>query len=151
MKHLLKTAAVGLLGLATLMPAAYAAPAPQHRRPPRVVFSGGVYRPVYRPAPYWYYRAYDPFWDPFWSSSFYAPAPRPTTGELKIKDPGKNVNLYIDGGLVGPAHKFKKTDLTPGRHDVELRNADGVTVYRQTVTVVLGKTTELRPFPEARG
>jgi hypothetical protein len=110
------------------------------------VIRGGFYRP----APFWYYRAYDPFWDPWWGSSYYyAPAPRPTTGELKLKDPGKNVTLYIDGGLVGPADKFKKTDLPPGQHKVELRNADGETTFRQTVTVVLGKTVELRPSPEA--
>ncbi len=46
---------------------------------------------------------------------------------------------------MGPAQHNKKITLTPGNHDVELRHADGSTVYRQTVDVISGKTTELGP------
>jgi hypothetical protein len=130
MRGLWKLSAVALLGLATIVPAASAAPF--HGRGPRVVVRGGF---VYGPA--W---GYGPYYDPYWGAVGYSV---PTTGDLKIKTPVKDASVFIDGGYVGLAGKVKEVPLVPGTHNLEMKAPDGSTIFQQDVGVVLGKTTEI--------
>jgi hypothetical protein len=101
----------------------------------RVVFGPRV---VIGPAfgyvgPNWYYPYYGP-----------AYALEPAKGELKIDTHLKDASVYVDGGFVGPISKFKKFDLKPGNHEIELRDASGGMIFQQRVQILLGRTTEVR-------
>jgi len=141
MTRLWKASAVAILGVAMLAPVMPVNAAPAHRRG-HIVVRGGFGSPFF---PGFYFRSYDPFWDPYWNSRVVYSAPRPATGELKIKDPMKNASLYIDGGFVGQASKFKNVQLSPGIHRIELRSPSGMTIFQERVNIVLGKTIEIRP------
>jgi len=65
-------------------------------------------------------------------------------GYVKIKTDRKDASVYIDGGFADKVEKAKKFALRPGNHDIELRDSDGRTLYREKVAVTIGKTTELR-------
>ncbi len=67
-------------------------------------------------------------------------------GYVKIKgDRGqKDASVYVDGGFADKLDKAKKFALRPGNHDVELRDSDGRTFFRERVAVIVGKTTELK-------
>ena len=52
--------------------------------------------------------------------------------------------VYIDGGYAAEIRKDKKFTLRPGNHEIELRDSDGQTVYRENVAVIVGKTTKLQ-------
>jgi hypothetical protein len=95
-------------------------------------------------------RVFDPFfYDPF----FYYPYPYtyPYPGDymsehfgyVKIKTDLKDAKLYVDGGFAARIEKAKKFALRPGNHDIELRDSDGRTLFRERVAVLVGKTTEL--------
>jgi len=98
-------------------------------------------RVVIRPYSYW-----GPGWYGYWGTPYYyGPAYAvPNTGEVKIDTHLKDALLYVDGGYVGPVNKFKKFDLRPGPHDLEIRDASGNTIYKERVDVLLNKTTEIR-------
>lgn len=94
------------------------------------------------------YRFYGPGWYGYWGPGWYprpAYAIGPATGEVKIDTHMKNASVYVDGGYVGPIDKFKKFQLVPGNHDVELRDLSGQTIMKQRVQVILDKTVEIRP------
>jgi len=89
-------------------------------------------------------RVFDPFFAypyPYAYSPDYMSA---NFGYVKIKTDGKDASVYIDGGFADKVEKAKKFALRPGNHDIELRDSDGRTLYKERVAVTVGKTTELR-------
>ena len=121
---------------------------PRFVRPYVRPYAPVIVRPyVVRPYPYFYY-GYGPGWYGYnWGPGWYYPSRQAATGEVKIDTHLKNASIYVDGGYVGPIEKFKKFDLTPGNHEIELRDVSGQTILRETVQVLVGKTVEIR-MPE---
>jgi hypothetical protein len=64
-------------------------------------------------------------------------------GYVKIKTDRKDASVYVDGGFADKVEKAKKFALRPGNHNIELRDSDGRTLYKEQVAVLVGKTTEL--------
>jgi len=64
-------------------------------------------------------------------------------GEVKIDTHRKDLAVYIDGGYAAEIRKHKKFTLRPGNHEIELRNSDNVTIYREQVAVTVGQTIKL--------
>ena len=89
-----------------------------------------------------------PFFGPFYPFYGYYPYPpsymAENFGEVKIETHQKDAKVYIDGGYAARIKEAKKFALRPGNHDIELRDSDGRTLYREKVAVTVGKTTELR-------
>ncbi len=113
------------------------------RLAPRAIVRG--YAPVIvRPFGY-----YGPGWYGYWGPDWYYPrlgySVGPATGEVKIDTHLKDASVYVDAGYVGPVDKFKKFRLTPGNHDIELRDRSGQTILKERVQVILDKTVEIRP------
>jgi hypothetical protein len=67
------------------------------------------------------------------------PVPRPNTGEVKIKTNDKDLSIYVDGGYAGITAKMKHFDLSPGNHDIELREPSGRTILNERVQVIVGR------------
>jgi hypothetical protein len=114
--------------------------------PRRPATRGGETEPPVIVRPYYY----GPGWTGYWGSGWYAPwrpayAVGPSTGEVKIDTHLRNASVYVDRGYVGPIDKFKKFHLTPGNHDIELRDLSGETLFKERVQVILNKTIELKP------
>jgi|SRR5947209_18354704 len=65
-------------------------------------------------------------------------------GYVKIKTDRKDASVFVDGGFADRVDKAKKFALRPGNHEIELRDSDGRTLYKQQIAVLVGKTTELR-------
>jgi len=65
-------------------------------------------------------------------------------GYVKIKTDRKDASVFVDGGFADKVEKAKKFALRPGNHEIELRDSDGRTLYKQQIAVIVGKTTELR-------
>lgn len=105
------------------------APAPQ--APPRVV----VVEPI---------RVFDPYFDYPYPYAYEPDYMASNFGYVKIKTDVKDAAVYIDGGYADRIDKAKKFALRPGTHDIELRDSDGRTLYRERVAVIVGKTTELK-------
>jgi hypothetical protein len=94
--------------------------------------------------PYYGYGGwYEPYWG--WGPSYYSGYPYVRSGEVKIVTPAKDAIIYVDGGYAGVTGKLKKFTLTPGNHNIELRDPSGKTYYQQRVHVILGKTVEIHP------
>lgn len=87
------------------------------------------------------------FFDPFFPYYGYYPYPpaymAANYGEVKIKTHQKDAKVYIDGGYAARIREASKFALRPGNHEIELRNSDGVTFYRERVAVTVGHTTKL--------
>src|SRR5690349_13574694 len=64
-------------------------------------------------------------------------------GYVKIKTDRNDASVYVDGGFADKVEKAKKFALRPGNHNIELRDSDGRTLYKEQVAVIVGKTTEL--------
>jgi hypothetical protein len=64
-------------------------------------------------------------------------------GYVKIKTDRKDASVYVDGGFADKVEKAKKFALRPGNHNIELKDSDGRTLYKEQVAVIVGKTTEL--------
>jgi hypothetical protein len=64
-------------------------------------------------------------------------------GYVKIKTDRKDASVFVDGGFADKIEKAKKFALRPGNHNIELRDSDGRTLYKEQVAVLVGKTTEL--------
>ncbi len=138
-----KTLGIALFGTVLAAPSA-SAQVIVAARPlaPQVVVGPRVY---VRPYGYWGpgWGAY--YWGPgYWGPGYYGYG-YPQTGEVKIDTHLKDTAVYVDGGYVGPVGKFKKFWLAPGKHDVELRDLSGHSIYNQHIEVILNKTVELRP------
>jgi hypothetical protein len=88
--------------------------------------------------------------DPFWAYPYPYPYPYPPDymaqnfGYVKIKTDLKDASVYVDGGFANKIDKAKKFALRPGTHNIELRDSDGRTVFKERIAVLVGKTTELR-------
>jgi hypothetical protein len=102
-------------------------------------------RIVVRTYPY-YYSGYYPgfYYGPRWYYPGQVYVARPNAGEVKIDTHMKNGSIYVDGGYAGLTTKLKHFSLTPGAHNVEVRDAVGNVIYNQRVQVLLGQTTEIR-------
>ena len=107
----------------------------------RVVVGPRVVVRSYAPFGWYGYGYYGPGWV---YPAYPVYALRPNTGEVKINTDMKDASLYIDGGFVGPVRKFKKVELRPGNHDIELRDASGDRLFDKRVQVIVGKSVELR-------
>ena len=95
-----------------------------------------IVRPYYGWGPGWY----------GWYGPWYGPAyvvPSRPTGEVKLVTRMKEASVYVDGGYAGVAGKLKHFDLSPGNHNIELRDTAGETLFHQQVQVIRDKTTEI--------
>jgi hypothetical protein len=102
-------------------------------------YGGGWYGPGWGWGPGWYGPGYA------WAGPGYYYGP--SAGKVKIVTPDKNAGVYVDGGFVGPIAQAKKFPLSPGNHDVELRDLNGHTLFHERVDVIPGRTTEVRTNP----
>src|ERR1041385_9568382 len=61
------------------------------------------------------YSNWGPYWGgPYWGG-WYGPAYYPeTTGDIKIKTKNKTALVYLDGGYLGPVHKYDQLTVEPG-------------------------------------
>jgi hypothetical protein len=108
-----------------------AAQVPAAQQPPhRVVFVEPV-------------RVFDPFFDYPYPYTYAPEYMSENFGYVKIKTDKEDASVFVDGGFADPIKKAKKFALRPGTHDIELRDSDGRTIFRQRVAVLVGKTTEL--------
>ena len=89
-------------------------------------------------------RVYDPFYDYPYAYVYEPEYMQSNFGYVKIDTKDKGASVYIDGGFADKIGKAKKFALRPGRHDVELRDSDGRTIYRERVAITPGRTTELK-------
>jgi hypothetical protein len=105
-----------------------AAPAPQPNQ--RVV----VVEPI---------RVFDPFYDYPYPYAYPPDYMSANFGYVKIKTDRKDASVYVDGGFADRVEKAKKFALRPGTHDIELRDSDGRTLFRERIAVIVDKTTEL--------
>jgi hypothetical protein len=55
----------------------------------------------------------------------------------------KDASVYVDGGYAGVAGKLKHFDLSPGNHNIELRDTAGQSLFHQQIQVIRDKTTEI--------
>src|ERR1044071_1359626 len=110
-------------------PAAAPAPAPQSRQ--RVV----IVEPI---------RVFDPYFDYPYPYAYAPDYMAENFGYVKIKTESKDASVYVDGGFADKIEKAKKFALRPGNHDIELRDSDGRTLFKERVQVLVGKTTELK-------
>jgi hypothetical protein len=94
-------------------------------------------------APFGWYGYYGPGLYPDYG--YYSYGLRPATGQIKIDTHMKDGSVYVDGGYVGPIDKFKKFDLSPGNHDIELRDGAGHSIFSQRIQVIVNKSVEIKP------
>ena len=88
-------------------------------------------------------RVFDPFFDYPYPYAYEPDYMAANFGYVKIKTDRKDASVYVDGGFADKIEKAKKFALRPGNHDIELRDSDGRTLFRERVAVLVGKTTEL--------
>ena len=106
-------------------------PAPMAQRPaqPQVV----VVEPI---------RVFDPFFTYPYPYAYPPDYMAANFGYVKIKTDRKDASVFVDGGFADKVKKAKKFALRPGNHEIELRDSDGRTLYKELVAVIVGKTTE---------
>lgn len=93
------------------------------------------------------FRSYpDPFFNGYYGYPYRYPAYAPveTVGYVKLDTQLKNAMVYVDGGYAGRAGKLKKFALSPGTHNIELRDSDQRILDQERVAVIVGETTKLR-------
>jgi hypothetical protein len=107
-------------------------PAPMAQQPaqPQVV----VVEPI---------RVFDPFFAYSYAYAYEPDYMAANFGYVKIKTDRKDASVFVDGGFADKIEKAKKYALRPGTHEIELRDSDGRTLYKERVAVIVGKTTEL--------
>lgn len=88
-------------------------------------------------------RVFDPFFDYPYPYAYAPDYMAENFGYVKIKTDHKDASVYVDGGFADKIEKAKKFALRPGTHDIELRDSDGRSLFRERVAVLVGKTTEL--------
>jgi hypothetical protein len=122
----------------------------------QIGFGIGFYGPAY---PWGYWGGYGYPYGPY----AYAPygygygSGRPL-GEVKIKSPDSNAQIYINGSLAGRAHDLKRIYLKPGTYNVEQRIGGDVQKQRvyvlayRSVKIEFGKpgTPSPQPAPPPR-
>jgi hypothetical protein len=102
--------------------------------------------PIFVQPYYGFGYGYGPSWYYPWQGSAYF-VPRSGLGEVKIVTKTKDESIYVDGGFAGVTGKLKHFDLSPGNHDIELRDPSGKTIFQQRVQVIMDRTVEIRPNP----
>lgn len=91
-----------------------------------------------------------PYYGPFFPYDYYYAYPPgyvvQNYGEVKIEahHEDKQANVYIDGGFAANLRDHHRFAIRPGNHNIELRNSDGETIYKEQVAVTIGQTTKLR-------
>jgi hypothetical protein len=104
-----------------------------------------VFRPVPRPVIVAPYYGFGPGWygwyGPAWGPSYVMPYAQ--TGEVKLITHMKEARVYVDGGYAGLAGKLKHFDLSPGNHNLELRDSTGRNLFHEQVQVIRGRTAEI--------
>jgi hypothetical protein len=88
-------------------------------------------------------RVFDPFFTYPYPYAYPPDYMAANFGFVKIKTDRKDASVFVDGGFADKIAKAKKYALRPGNHDIELRDSDGRTIYKERVAVIVGKTTEL--------
>ena len=88
-------------------------------------------------------RVYDPFFAYPYPYAYPPDYMAANFGYVKIKTDRKDASVFVDGGFADKVAKAKKFALRPGNHEIELRDSDGRTLYKEKVAVIVGKTTEL--------
>jgi len=97
-----------------------------------------IVAPYYGFGPGWYgYYGYGPAWGPSYVM------PYAQTGEVKLITHMKEARVYVDGGYAGLAGKLKHFDLSPGNHNIELRDTTGRNLFHEQVNVIRGRTAEI--------
>ena len=91
----------------------------------RVGFGFGFYAPIY---PYGYY-GYPYYYGPYGYYGYYG---RPL-GEVRVKSPDSNAQIFIDGTFAGRAHDLKRFYLAPGTYNIEQHI--GTDVQKQHICV----------------
>lgn len=94
-------------------------------------------------------RVFDPYFDYPYPYAYPPDYMATNFGYVKIKTDRKDASVkdasvYVDGGFADKLEKAKKFALRPGTHNIELRDSDGRTLFRERVAVLVGKTTELK-------
>lgn len=88
-------------------------------------------------------RVYDPFYDYPYPYAYEPDYMSQNFGYVKIETDRKDASVYVDGGLADKIEKAKKFALRPGTHDIELRDSDGRTIYKERIAVLVGKTSKI--------
>jgi hypothetical protein len=88
-------------------------------------------------------RVFDPFFTYPYPYAYPPDYMAANFGYVKIKTDHKDASVFVDGGFADKVAKAKKFALQPGNHNIELRDSDGRTLYKEEVAVTVGKTTEL--------
>ena len=88
-------------------------------------------------------RVFDPFFTYPYPYAYPPDYMAANFGYVKIKTDRKDASVFVDGGFADRIEKAKKFALRPGNHDIELRDSDGRTLYKERIAVIVGKTTEL--------
>ncbi len=89
-------------------------------------------------------RVFDPFFDYPYPYAYAPDYMAENFGYVKIKTEHKDASVYVDGGYADKIEKANKFALRPGTHDIELRDSDGRTLFRERVAITVGHTTELK-------
>lgn len=104
---------------------------------PRVIF-----RPSFGYPGYYGYYGYGYYPRPIYPRSVFV-VPNRSTGEVKIDTKSKEAGVYVDGAYLGPVRKFKKFNLKPGTHAIELWDAADNSLFHEEIAIVPGKTTRI--------
>ena len=135
MSRFLKVFAIALLALLMVAPMASA------QRGGRVGFRGGF---GFR-GPAFFGYGWGPYWG-YWGGPYgypYGYYGGAAMGEVKIETPAKDALVYVDGGYAGLSGKLRHFHLTPGTHDIELRDPSGKAFFQEHVQVIAGKTIDI--------
>jgi hypothetical protein len=98
----------------------------------RFGFGFGFYGPVY---PWGYYGPYPYAYYPY---GYYGGRP---LGEVHIKSPDSEAQIFINGALAGRAHDLKRFYLVPGTYNIEQRI--GADVQKQRVYVIANRSLKV--------
>ena len=138
-----------LLSSATLV-SAQARPAPMSQKP-QAAAAPAQPAPSMAPAPQPGHhvvvvepiRVFDPFFDYPYPYAYAPDYMSANFGYIKLKTDHKDGSVYVDGGFADKIEKAKKFALRPGNHEIEVRDSDNRTLFKERVPVIVGKTTEL--------
>ena len=88
-------------------------------------------------------RVFDPFFDYPYPYAYAPDYMAENFGYVKLDTKMKDASVYVDGGFADKVEKAKKFALRPGTHNIELRDSDGRPIFKESVAVLVGKTTTL--------
>jgi hypothetical protein len=71
-------------------------------------------------------------------------------GKVKIDTHAKDSQVYVDGGFAGTVKQLGAFPLKAGTHEVELRQPNGQSFYKQSVDVIAGRTVDIKPSPSVQ-